>query len=269
MKAAQFALHAQMEERHWWFLGRRKIVTELIHRTVPPSTGKAIVDIGCGTGGNIASLVNDYTCIGMDPSEEAVRRARERFRQVPFVCGSQPMDLGETVLKTDLLLLMDVLEHVDDDFWFFSEWFSKIPAASYVLLTVPADPKLWSKHDVAFGHFRRYDRRRLEQLWEGLPVTVNLLSYYNALLYPLIRGVRTLNRWRGTSFGENGTDFKTPPGIFNGLLTQIFGAETRVLIDTLEGKRSDGFQRGVSLIALLRREAGTILPRRKPAHVDG
>lgn len=268
MKAAQFALHAQMEERHWWFLGRRKIVTEIIHRTVPPFTEKAILDIGCGTGGNIASWANDYACIGMDPSEEALGRARERFRHVTFVSGSQPKDLGETISKVNLLLLMDVLEHVDDDFWFFSEWLSKIRPGGYVLITVPADRKLWSEHDVSFGHFRRYEKRRLEQLWEGLPVTVKLLSYYNALLYPLIRGIRTLSRWRGKSSGENGTDFKTPPRIFNGLLTRIFSAESRVLIDALEGKRSDGFRRGVSLIALLRKEVGTILPRRRPAHVD-
>lgn len=227
-----------------------------------------MVDIGCGTGGNIASLVNDYACIGMDPSEEAIGLARERFRHVTFVFGSQPMDLGGAASQADFLLLMDVLEHIDDDFWFFSEWLSKMPPASYVLLTVPADPKLWSQHDVAFGHHRRYDKRRLQQLWEGLPITVALLSYYNALLYPLIRGIRAVNRWQGTSFGEDGTDFKTPPRILNGLLTRIFSAETRVLIDALEGKRPDGFRRGVSLIALLRRESGTIVPRRKPDHVD-
>ncbi len=267
MKSPQFALHAQMEESHWWFLARRKIATELIHRVVPPSRGKRVVDIGCGTGGNIASLMEDYSCVGIDPSAEAIEQARSRFPEARFICGSIPEDLGEAGSTASLLLLMDVLEHAPDDFRLFSELLSNIRPGSYLLLTVPADMSLWSEHDVSFGHYRRYDRSRLEMLWKNLPVSSCLVSHYNTRLYPLVRGLRTWSRWRGGPTGQAGTDFAMPSQPINLLLTKIFSSEARVLAETLQGKRTRGFPYGVSLIAVLRREIGEIRPQTRPPHL--
>ena len=79
MTPEQFELFAQIEHVHWWFVARRRIMKELVTRAVP-STGRGdAVDIGCGTGGNIAALADRYRCVGIDESEQAIAHARARF----------------------------------------------------------------------------------------------------------------------------------------------------------------------------------------------
>ena len=254
MKTPQFTLHAQMEERHWWFQGRRKIVREMVRCVLPPDKEKTVLDIGCGTGGNIAAFADDYRCIGIDPSPDAIRLAQTRFPQARFVQSAIPDGIGPLISTANLLLLMDVLEHVPDDSLFFSELLAQAKPGSYLLITVPADMTLWSQHDVSFGHHRRYDPDQLQRLWAHLPVKTLLLSYYNARLHPLIRMVRNLNQRKGKASGEAGTDFKLPSQPVNQLLKTIFASEGRTLVELLKGRRSQGFRQGVSLIALLRRE---------------
>jgi hypothetical protein len=127
--------------------------------------------------------------------------------------------------------------------------------------------RLWSPHDESHGHFRRYDRDRFERLWQGLPVARLLVSHFNARLYPAVRAIRTLNRWRGESTGAAGTDLKMGLPTVNRILRGIFSGEDKVLRDVLAGRRRRGYRSGVSLVALLRREAGPIEPRPRPDEV--
>lgn len=264
MKSAQFAVHAAIEERHWWFLARRRIVAALVHRITPPSSRELLVDVGCGTGGNLAAFAQDYACLGIDPSADAIQLASRRFPQARFVCGSDLGALGEAHGQASVFLLMDVLEHVLDDFWLLSTLLAGARPGAHVLITVPTDMRLWTQHDVSFGHFRRYDLARLQRLWEGLPVSVRLLSYYNARLYPIVRVVRTWNRLRGRTGGMAGTDFNQPPQFLNNTLENVFAGECKTLLGLLEGRRRQGFPFGVSAVAILRREEGPLRPREKP-----
>jgi SAM-dependent methyltransferase len=266
MQSPQFQMNSEIELRHWWFVARRRILAALIARVLPPSPQSMVVDIGCGTGGNIAALAERYACVGIDPSGEAIALARARFPQVRFIAGMAPDDLGEVSRQARLLLATDVLEHVPDDFWLFSRLLAATAPGAYFLLTVPADPSLWSPHDESHGHWRRYDRARLERLWEGLPVTPLLVSYFNRRLYPLVKLVRMVSRRRGKARGQAGTDFKIPAAPVNRLLTGIFAGESRRLARLLDG-RGRGYAAGVSLVALLRREEGPLSPRRRPADV--
>lgn len=241
---------------------------EVIRHAVAPSRERVIVDIGCGTGGNIAALAQEYSCIGIDESLEAIRLAEARFPSVRFLHGSWLHALDQIRHEAAaVFLLMDVMEHVEDDFWFFSNLMAKIPVGGYLLATVPAGSSLWSPHDVAFGHWRRYEPERLSEVWKGLPVSVRLFSYYNSLLYPAIKALRLWNQFRDRALGDSGTDFKTFPAPINEMLEKIMGSEAAVLVELLDGKRRRGFSRGVSLIALLRREPGSLQPRRRPTHI--
>ncbi|HEY2251089.1 MAG TPA: class I SAM-dependent methyltransferase, partial [Planctomycetaceae bacterium] len=87
MQSAQFQLHAEIEERHWWFVARRRILRAIVEQLVPPSSEATVIDVGCGTGANLASLAADYRCIGVDTSSEAIRLARKRFPAVRFIRG--------------------------------------------------------------------------------------------------------------------------------------------------------------------------------------
>ena len=236
----------------------------LIQRVFPLSRGKTIIDIGCGTGANIAALQQDFSCVGIDSSAEAIEFARQRFPGVRFICGAVSSDCDGVWDQASLLLIMDVLEHVPDDFQLFSEILSLTKPGTILLITVPAGMELWSKHDESFGHYRRYDEPRLALLWKDLPVTPLLVSYYNARLYTPIRLIRAVTRLRGRPFGRAGTDFRIPNRVVNTVLEGVFASEARRLVDALDGKSPKGFSRGASLIAVLRREPGTISPRRKP-----
>ncbi|MGA2032479.1 MAG: class I SAM-dependent methyltransferase [Thermoguttaceae bacterium] len=269
MRSEQFQLHAEIEQRHWWFLGRRQIMRRLVHAILPPSAANpaTIVDVGCGTGANLAALVNDYRCVGIDTSDEAIALARGRFPEATFLTGRAPADLGSVVPQARLLMLMDVLEHVADDFALFSELLAAVVPGTFFLLTVPADESLWSAHDESFGHYRRYDRARLERLWAGLPVSTLLLSCFNARLLPLIKMIRGWTRRSGHAAGRAGTDFWIPRRPLNGALQAVLAGEANRLVNVLNGRRGNGYARGSSLIALLRRNTGPIAIRWKPANL--
>ena len=254
MQTEQFQLHADIEQRHWWFVGRRRIMQRLVREILPPSQQSTIVDVGCGTGANIAALADWYDCVGIDTSAEAVELAGRRFANVRFIAGHAPADLGDLASGAKLFMLMDVLEHIADDAAMLAELVSAAAPGSYFLITVPADKSLWSRHDESFGHHRRYDRAGFERLWDGLPVRPLLVSYFNARLLPLIRLIRTWSRRCGTAAGRAGTDFWMPCRGVNYLLEGIFAGEARRLVNVLHGRRVAGYTAGASLVAIFRRE---------------
>lgn len=267
MRRDLFRLHAELEARHWWFAGRRRIMARLVRAVLPPADGRLVVDIGCGTGANLAALADGYRCLGIDTSADAIELARERFPGVRFVHGFAPADIEEDVAEAGMLLFMDVIEHVPDDFALVSEVLARARPGTHALITVPANERLWSQHDVSFGHYRRYDAARLAAVWEGLPVRPLLLSYFNSRLYPVVRTVRTLGRLRGHASGRAGTDLSLPPAPLNAFLERFFAGEAGTLLDTMNGRRARGYRAGVSLVALVRREAGALSPRRRPSSV--
>jgi SAM-dependent methyltransferase len=267
MQTAQFQLHADIEQRHWWFVGRRRIMSRLVAKLLPPSPHTVVIDVGCGTGANIAALADRYSCVGIDNSVEAIELAQSRFQNVRFITGLAPDDLGELASQARLILLMDVLEHVSDDFLMLSRLLAAASPGCYFLITVPADESLWSEHDESFGHYRRYDAKRLERVWSGLSVSTPLISYFNSRLLPLIKLIRSWNQRRGHAAGRAGTDFWMPNPAANLVLQRTFSGESTRLVQLLRMQRAHGYSAGASLLAIIRREQGIIIPRTKPADI--
>jgi len=254
MTPEQFSLFAEIEERHWWFVARRAIIRSIIEWIAPPGEMRVIIDVGCGTGANIASLAADYRCAGIDTTEDAIRFARSRFPGVTYVQGEFPNGLDGFLPKVDVLLCMDVIEHIEDDRGFVAKLAERLRPGSHLLLTVPADMTLWSQHDVTNDHFRRYDRQSFERVWAGLPVAPRLISYFNSRLYPLVKSVRLLSKFRRSAYGRDGTDFKMPAPVLNRLLQRVFQGETDTLLKAIDHPTVGTYRHGVSLLALLRRE---------------
>jgi SAM-dependent methyltransferase len=263
MQDPQFALHAEMEDRHWWFVGRRAIVKRLLERVLPPRPDARVLDVGCGTGANIAALAGSYRCTGLDASPRAIELAQARFLGVDYVCEGDVSARPELLGATSAVLLMDVLEHVEDDFALLSQVLAPLQPGTHVLVTVPADPSLWTVHDESFGHWRRYDAERLRATWRGLAVEERLLSPYNARLFPVIKVVRMISRRRERPAGDAGTDFSMPPPLANRWLASLFAGEGKALERGID-RAGSPHRRCASLIALLRRTEGPIAPRRKP-----
>jgi len=251
MNPELFHLHSEIELTHWWFVGRRAILGALVRELLGRERG-TVVDIGCGTGANIASLSGDYRCLGVDTTPAAIDLARSRHPSVEFRLGAAPAVIGDMYPAADAFLMMDVLEHLEDDASTLAELVRPMRRGAVFLITVPADMRLWSTHDVSFGHHRRYDRESLGALWSGLPVTTLLLSHFSARLYPAVRAVRAITRATGGTFGSRGTDFAVPPPPVNGLLTRLFAGESARLVRAMRGDARP-YARGSSLVAILRR----------------
>ncbi|HET7585056.1 MAG TPA: methyltransferase domain-containing protein [Gemmatimonadaceae bacterium] len=247
-------LHAKLEDVHWWFVGRRRIIAELVHALVPPDRGAIVCDVGCGTGATVGALLSGYGCIGIDRSPEAVRLASIRFPGATFLHGSPPADHTDAIHAADVVLLMDVLEHVEQDAELLHALVRVTRPRAHLVVTVPADPRLWSPHDDRFGHHRRYEPQTLAALWRGCPVSPLVVSHFNARLYPLARAVRAAARRRGRSSGEAGTDLRLPPKPVNALLARVFAGEAEPLRRALT-RGASAYHRGLSLLAVLRREA--------------
>jgi SAM-dependent methyltransferase len=254
LKKDQFRLHHRVEDEHWWFVGRREIVRAVVEWAVPLSPKPTIVDIGCGTGGNIGAFAEACSCIGLDVSPEAIRLAQSRRGKVEFICGDALSDLGNIVDQVDLFLLLDVLEHIEDDAHFLKELVRSMKTGAQLLITVPADMALWSPHDENYGHYRRYTGSRLSKLWSDRPLRLRFFSHFNTLLYPIIRSIRLFSSYRNHEWGEAGTDFLPTSKPVNRLLTSVLNCEARIIKSLLAHNRRFGFPFGVSLMALLRKE---------------
>lgn len=253
MTPDQFELHAKIEDSHWWFVGRRHIVENLIGSSICNQSVKNLVDMGCGTGGNISISQDTLECTGIDISEDAISFAKRRFPKVDFICAGLEKEVYPIIEKADIVLMMDVLEHIENDSGFLSDFISRLKKGAHMLITVPAEMSLWSPHDEFHGHFRRYSKNELFVKFKDLPVSIRLLSYYNTMLYPIIRSVRGFTKLTKQTWGQAHTDLSTPPKFINTLLTKIFASESRWLINRVDQPNRTTFPFGVSIISLLRK----------------
>lgn len=261
MNPEVFELQGRIEEVHWWFAARRRVLLRLASVLLPNSG--TVLDCGCGTGGNICAFPPAHRRIGVDPSPDAIVIARTKCAGVEFVQGMVPDDVAAELAAADLVLLTDVVEHVEGDRELLSGIVRGMKPGAHLLITVPADPELWSPHDVAHGHFRRYTAETLAPLWESLPVEVRLLASFNRRLYPLVWMTRRVTRALGRGAGAAGTDLRVPPRLVNRALFRIFSGEAHRLSRALVGETPPPGGRGVSLLAVLCRDVDPTEGRRR------
>jgi len=250
-----FQQHGALETTHWWFQSRYIIIKNLLDLITQPSNDDLLLDVGCGTGGMTSFLSKDYRCTGIDTSTIAINMARILYPESFFVQKDLQTFLQESKDQITTFLLLDVLEHIEDDEAFLKAIIKHASPGAHILITVPAKKEFWSQHDISAGHFRRYEHRTLAKLWENEPsISVRLLSYYNMRLYPIIRFIRYLCNKLNITAGKNSTDFRKTPKIINFILKSIFSGERGKLTRSLD--RSDKilpYKKGVSLIAVLKK----------------
>lgn len=262
MDDIQFEAHQAHEEAHWWFTARREIIMGIVDQLLQGQRNACILDVGCGTGCSVAEFAKSYEAVGIDRSVDAVRRARLRYPSCSFVHGVVPDDVADILSRVQLVTLMDVLEHVDDDIGLLAAIVESINVGASVLITVPADMTLWSEHDVALGHYRRYEPRSLSKLWSDLSVECLLLAPLNTRLEPAVRFMRTIRpKWLSTR-GAAGTDLKMPPAYVNHWLHNVFAGEKRLLLDRLARHDIDLHATGVSLLAVIRKMPNVRAPNK-------
>jgi SAM-dependent methyltransferase len=230
---------AELDSRHWWYRARREILADLIERRIPLPEGSRILEIGCGTGHNLVMLkrFGQVDAIEIDPAARAIagRRLGHAVMDAPL-----PALTGVEDGAYDLVAILDVLEHVEEDRQALECITRKLKPGGRILIAVPAHPWMWSAHDVVNHHKRRYTRKTLRAVVAAAGLKLEMMSFFNSLLFPIAAASRLGGRIRK----KEDSDDKLPPRPLNALFEAIFGLE-RYAIGRFP------FPPGVSLVAIV------------------
>lgn len=228
----------EVEQKHWWFVARQRIVEDLIRRRIGLTPGSSVLDVGCGTGAILAMLSKQFEAYGTDTSPLAVELCGKRGLKNAHCCTLDTFPHPD--LRFDLITLLDVIEHIDDDLAVLQQARNYLKPGGTILLTVPAYQWLWSRHDDANHHKRRYTKARLAGVLKRAGLAPALLSYYNTLLFPAAVADRLIQKMTGAT---NDTTLTIPNAPLNSLLTSVFSFERHLLDLT-------SLPLGLSLIAI-------------------
>jgi SAM-dependent methyltransferase len=224
------------EDAHWWYRGRRTVVMDAVRRSVRPTGRPRILDAGCGGGATLAEVARIGDATGVEPSAPSRRRAAARG--VAPVLDAHVEALPVEDGRYDLVLLLDVLEHVDDESAALREIHRVVAPGGALILTVPAHPRLWSRHDELNRHRCRYTRRSLVAAARASGWYPARVTHFMSLLLPAAVLARRVGRGDGLDI---------PPGPVNRLLCATIEAEGALI------RAGASLPFGLSLLAELRR----------------
>lgn len=211
---------AELADVHWWYVARRKILADLIRREVRPPKNARLLEIGCGTGHNLGMLAEFGAVDGLEVDAEA-RAVAERRHGKPIASAPLPALKGVKRKGYDLIAALDVIEHIDDDAAALAAIAERLKPGGKLLMTVPAHQWMWSAHDTANHHKRRYSKKGLRALIEASPLKLDSIGYFNSILFPLAVAARGL----GKLTGREDSDDKLPPRPVNALFKKLFEVE--------------------------------------------
>jgi SAM-dependent methyltransferase len=241
MEAHVFQRMAELDATHWWFVARRNILEKVIERDAQLPKDARILEIGCGTGHNLAMLSKFGRVDATELDPEARKLAAQRLGRA-IEPAALPDLSAYPADSYDLIALLDVLEHVEDDRSALEAIATRLKPGGKLIVTVPANPWMWSAHDLAHHHFRRYRKAELAQAARRAGYDIQLLSPFNTILFPLI----AVARGGGKLLGRESADDAMPPRPVNAVLKAFFNVEAALI-----GRVPLPF--GVSLLALLSR----------------
>ena len=201
----------RLEDRHWWYAERRWLLRRALR--VSPEQGWAL-DVGAAAGGNTRVLRGaGWRCLALEYSEVGAALAQGRGLQV---CRGDATALPVVDGSLGLVVAFDVLEHIPDDKQAVAELYRCLRPGGQLLVAVPCDMRLWSEHDNAVDHVRRYERDELVDLISGAGFAELDVKSWNVLLRPVV----ALRRKRST-----GSDLDEPNPVVNAALRAVVVAE--------------------------------------------
>jgi SAM-dependent methyltransferase len=221
--------YSDIERWHWWFRGRRKIFESVLRRELAQGESRRILSIGCGPAEGLQWLQPFAGVGGMAAGVDVeLLHARRRPGGIQFAIGS----MHRVPLKPasfDVVLALDVLEHLDDDAAGLREAVRLVKPRGLLMITVPAMPSLWGKQDVISEHRRRYTRRTLKALFDAVALRGCRVHYFNSVLFPAVAAVRWTRRAVGR-LGDEHSDFDdSHPGLVNETLERLFASERHLI----------------------------------------
>src|SRR2546423_11936402 len=253
MQQHTYAIMCRVEEKHWWFAGRRQIIRSFLERlccdpdvAAPESAAGQraplnILDVGCGTGANLEMLSEFGWAEGVDVSAEALSFCRARGLE--NVKQGEAESLPYKDNSFDLVTGLDVVEHLDDDLAGLKEMRRVLRRGGHALLFVPAFMFLWGVQDDISNHRRRYTLPGLKRKMREAGFEVSRATYVNISFFvPILLGRFLMRTLRLRPESENNITI----GFLNGVLGKVLGAESVAL-------RYLNFPFGVSIICVARK----------------
>jgi SAM-dependent methyltransferase len=217
----------RVETEHWWFAGRRHLLTGLLEQAEATPSSR-ILDVGCSAGATICHLqARGYRQVtGIDISATAIERCRAQGLSDVHVMDGQDPAFPEG--SFDVILASDVLEHVPDERAAVGAWFRLLRPGGVLIALVPAFMALWSPHDEANHHRKRYRLRELRDCVEGGGFSTERASYWNFLLFLPAAGLRVVQRLL-PRMASGHADLEVPPAVANRALRIVLAGENRLL----------------------------------------
>ncbi len=255
MKDLAFEQFESLEERHWWFRGRRAVYLELLRGALQGVRPARVLDLGAGVGGFLEELgrLGDqvhYT----ELVPEALRCCAKRGAGAGVLADGTALPFAE--MSFDVVCLFDVLEHIEDHEAVLNEVARVLNPQGIAIVSVPAHPWLWSENDRISEHVRRYTRRELREVVDDAQLVLERCTYTNAALFPAIAGfvlaAETARRLHLTP--GHATNLSVPmPRSLDQLFYRVFVAELAV-------SRKWDLPFGHSLCAVVRRREKMLKP---------
>ena len=243
MQTHHYPILYEVEETHWWYLGRRRIIQSLVEKICATlNNGRPrILDVGCGTGANLKMLAAYGEAEGVDISSQAIEFCHERGLDSVKLGAIEQLPYADA--SFDLVTALDVIEHLDDDHVGLREIRRVLRPDGRVLLFVPAFMFLWGVQDDVSNHRRRYTLPSLLSAVEASGFSVEWASYANISFFVPVLLVRSVMRWlrlrADTEYGINISPL-------NGPFSSLFAAERFVF-------KNGKLPFGVSAVCIARR----------------
>jgi SAM-dependent methyltransferase len=229
MEEIAYHQHRDLENAHWWFLGMRAIYRKQIEGLGLASDNR-ILDLGCGTGGNLGLLEGFAPTWAIDSSPTAAAFVKGRgFGRIAVASAT---DLPVAGAAFDLVTAFGVIEHVERDDRMLDEMYRVTKPGGHMLVVTSAHQWLWSVHDDRVHHKRRYRLRDLGERVRRAGWRIEQLSYVNSALFPGVAVARLLQRLipeRPSDADRGMSGFGLPPRPLNRALAALLGAEGTLL----------------------------------------
>lgn len=218
MEPVEYQRMFELEDHHWWFQGRLDLVCGLMDRYAPvfPDRKTRLLDIGCGTGLFLGKQSQKRETFGLDFSFHAMAFSRGRGLERLVCADSQKLPYAAN--SFDVLTAFDIIEHVEGDQAIVNEALRVLRPGGVMLATVPAHPSLWSSHDIALHHKRRYMRPQFDQLFDKSKWNTIRYTWAFCSIYPAALAVRSLRKLVPKK-GEPQADTGATNPLLNSMLT--------------------------------------------------
>lgn len=215
---------AAHDSTHWWYRARRDILADYLQRYADLPRQARVLEIGCGTGHNLPMLARFGEIDAIEIDEAAGAIASQRLGK-PVGTAPLPELAGVERGAYDLVAVLDVIEHIDDDVAALRAMADALKPGGCILIAVPAHQWMWSAHDVVNHHKRRYSKKTLDAAIRAAGLTHNGLRWFNSLLFPVAVAARVAGKLTGKDDGDD----SPPPAPLNKALEAVFRVERHLL----------------------------------------